>query len=43
MFLFWLAYILEWHVLFPKTSDQVLYEKKSFTSTYPIRMTIEYF
>mgnify|MGYP007061988588 CR=1 FL=1 len=28
MFLFWLAYILDWHVLFPKTSDQVLYEKK---------------
>lgn len=28
MFLFWLAYIFDWHVLFPKTSDQVLYEKK---------------
>ena len=28
MFFFWLAYILDWHVLFPKTSDQALYEKK---------------
>ena len=35
MFCFWLAYILDWHVLFPKTSDQVLYEKKSTMDTHP--------
>tara|TARA_Y100000389_G_C16986692_1_gene282896 strand:+ start:232 stop:468 length:237 start_codon:yes stop_codon:yes gene_type:complete len=27
LFLFFLAYIFDWHVLFPKTSDQVLDEE----------------
>lgn len=28
LFLFLLAYIFDWHVLFPKTSEQVLDEEK---------------
>jgi len=28
MLFFWIAYILDWHILFPKTSDQVIYEKQ---------------
>lgn len=28
MLFFWIAYILDWYILFPKTSDQVIYEKQ---------------
>ena len=34
MFCIWLAYILDYHLLFPKTSEQVLYEKKSNMDTH---------